>query len=313
MAANHPFERLLEALKSQGCVVRPCGLDKARAQCPGHRDVRPSLGVTRAGDRVLLNCFAGCKTPDIVRALGLRMSDLFVPAGSAPKKSARIVATYNYCDLRGEPVAQKVRHDPKAFRWRRPHPSKPNSWLSSLDGIQPGLYRLHELVDVPQVYCLEGEKAVDLFWALGLPACCPPSGASRWIPEWSSDLRRTGCTELVILPDADHAGTEHAERVATSWFEQPVNENLEPTIAKVVALPGLTDGADACDWLKAGHTALELEKIVSEASYWAPGAIGRARRERRRALTRDRVRRHRARHRVCNAVNVRDGVTLVTR
>ena len=60
-------------------------LDKVRktgegyaAQCPAHSDRNPSLSI-RAGNRgtVLVHCFAGCKTGDVVSAVGLKLQDLF--------------------------------------------------------------------------------------------------------------------------------------------------------------------------------------------------------------------------------------------
>jgi len=48
------------------------------ARCPGHDDDRRSLSVReRADGTVLVHCFAGCATPHVLRAVGLRMSDLF--------------------------------------------------------------------------------------------------------------------------------------------------------------------------------------------------------------------------------------------
>jgi len=51
--------------------------------CPCHDDRRPSLALTlQAGGKLLVYCRAGCHTTEVVRALGLRMSDLFgVEAG----------------------------------------------------------------------------------------------------------------------------------------------------------------------------------------------------------------------------------------
>jgi hypothetical protein len=68
--------RLTSALRRlDGIIV----LDdyRATACCPAHPDSRPSLSITEIEDRILLHCFAGCRIEDIVRALGLRMSDLF--------------------------------------------------------------------------------------------------------------------------------------------------------------------------------------------------------------------------------------------
>ncbi|MEY4513783.1 MAG: hypothetical protein RLZZ450_5905 [Pseudomonadota bacterium] len=79
-----PLERVLEKLDG----VRQSGTCFS-ALCPSHADRSPSLSVTEAGDdkRVLLHCHAGCTAQNIVDALGLKLSDLFVK-GSATKKTA---------------------------------------------------------------------------------------------------------------------------------------------------------------------------------------------------------------------------------
>src|SRR5690242_80408 len=48
-----------------------------KALCPAHPDQNPSLtiGIGDAG-RVLLHCFAGCATQDVLQSLGLEMSAL---------------------------------------------------------------------------------------------------------------------------------------------------------------------------------------------------------------------------------------------
>ena len=56
------------------------------AQCPAHPDKSPSLSI-REGERgVILKCWIGCTVPAIVDALGLRQSDLFYGALSAPQQ-----------------------------------------------------------------------------------------------------------------------------------------------------------------------------------------------------------------------------------
>ena len=48
------------------------------ARCPAHDDRNPSLSIAEGDDgRTLLNCHAGCETGDIVKKIGLRLSDLF--------------------------------------------------------------------------------------------------------------------------------------------------------------------------------------------------------------------------------------------
>jgi hypothetical protein len=47
-------------------------------RCPVHEDRRPSLGVKEAADgRLLVRCYAGCETADVLAALGLSWRDLF--------------------------------------------------------------------------------------------------------------------------------------------------------------------------------------------------------------------------------------------
>jgi hypothetical protein len=75
-----PWDRMLEALQTVGSRVEfyPGKPDSFKAQCPAHDDRHPSLGVKRAVDgRLLLFCWAGCETADILAALGLAFTDLF--------------------------------------------------------------------------------------------------------------------------------------------------------------------------------------------------------------------------------------------
>ena len=47
--------------------------------CPSHEDTKPSLRVAYNADRktLVLKCRVGCRTGDVVSALGLKMADLF--------------------------------------------------------------------------------------------------------------------------------------------------------------------------------------------------------------------------------------------
>ena len=48
------------------------------AKCPAHADRSPSLSVKDGGDGlILMHCFGGCGTDDVLGALGLTMTDLF--------------------------------------------------------------------------------------------------------------------------------------------------------------------------------------------------------------------------------------------
>ena len=53
--------------------------DTLKARCPAHEDKTPSLDIKIGdnGDCVLVKCWAGCETDDVVKALGWEMRDLF--------------------------------------------------------------------------------------------------------------------------------------------------------------------------------------------------------------------------------------------
>ncbi|EGV18773.1 hypothetical protein [Thiocapsa marina] len=57
--------------------VRAAGDGKWSARCPAHEDRSPSLSVRDTGERVLLHCFTGCESEDVLAALGLTWSDLY--------------------------------------------------------------------------------------------------------------------------------------------------------------------------------------------------------------------------------------------
>lgn len=49
------------------------------ARCPAHDDRTASLSITEAPDKVLVRCFAQCRTDDVLGAVGLAFKDLFPP------------------------------------------------------------------------------------------------------------------------------------------------------------------------------------------------------------------------------------------
>jgi hypothetical protein len=86
---NAPLALLLERLEN----VKPYG-QGYRACCPAHDSKsKNTLSIRTAEDgRVLLHCFAGCSPLEIVRALGLELSDLFEkpPANMTAQEKVKI-------------------------------------------------------------------------------------------------------------------------------------------------------------------------------------------------------------------------------
>jgi hypothetical protein len=169
-----------------------------------------------------------------------------------------IAATYDYCDEAGALRYQTVRLAPKDFRQRR---RVGQGWAWDLRGVERLLYRLPELLaaDPSQtVYICEGEKDVDALCALGLVATTNPMGAGKWQDRFAGPLRGR---HVVILPDADAPGRAHAQQVARSLAAHAAS-------IKVLELPGLPPAGDVSDWLAAGGTAADLERLAEAAPAW---------------------------------------------
>jgi putative DNA primase/helicase len=204
------------------------------ARCPAHPDKTPSLAISEGRKGLLVHCWAGCDTRTVVATLGLRLSDLYYDAASAPdrvtvanerakriapvtdedmakrerKYSAKgqIVARYHYTNSAGEHIATKLRMDPKAFLWRRAD----GNWGQPKDCP---IYNLHGVTNADLVIVTEGEKDCDSLSVLGYTATTAPNGAASWRPEYAEYFR--GKTVLV-MPDNDVPGREYAIKVGGS-------------------------------------------------------------------------------------------------
>ena len=83
------------------------------ALCPAHDDKKPSLTASCNGEKILVNCKAGCSFEDIVSAVGMDSSQFFPnKAKSYPKE---IETVHKYKDKDGNHVMDVVRFKPKDF------------------------------------------------------------------------------------------------------------------------------------------------------------------------------------------------------
>lgn len=56
--------------------VQRIGNDKFKALCPAHDDRSPSLAIKDDGGRLLIHCFGGCETANVLGAIGLDFADI---------------------------------------------------------------------------------------------------------------------------------------------------------------------------------------------------------------------------------------------
>lgn len=175
---------------------------------------------------------------------------------------SQIVAAYDYVDESGELLFQAVRYSPKRFRQRRPNNSEPDGWTWKVQGVHQVPYRLPELLEAVamgrQVFIVEGEKDVERLGRIGVVATCNAMGAGKWRPEFASHFP---AADVVVLPDNDEAGENHALAVANSLKEVAAS-------VRIIRLPGLKKGGDVSDWLASGGTIEALNALIEDEPDW---------------------------------------------
>ena len=271
-----PTELIINALEAGGFKPRQRG-DQWYARCPVHggRD-NDSLSIAEGADgRALLTCHSkACGYHDIMHAIGLDPADGFprVVDFNGRKLGLRSPtndrtelgdpeATYDYIDEDGALLYQVLRYRTatgKTFRQRQPDG---DGWLWTLRDARRVLYRLPAVLGAierqERVYLVEGEKDVHALESLGVVATTALGGAcekaSSWLPEWSESL--TGA-DVVILPDNDEPGRKHAATVTAAL------EGYARSV-RTVNLPDLPPKGDAADWVAAGGTVEDLERLCA--------------------------------------------------
>lgn len=223
--------RLLSKLNA----VKSTGANKWVARCPAHDDGSPSLAVTAVSGRVLIHCFAGCESADIVAALNLTMPDLF----DSPRE-----LEYRYDN--GRTAKRYYKDGRKGF-------------AQSHTGNPPELYRLAKVRAAvaagSDIYLAEGEEDVRALESYGVVATTTPQGAANWS---KADYRPLEGADVYVIADNDKAGLARAQGLV----------NYLPTIGVKVA--GVFTAAhglnDVGDHVAAGFSLLDLVAIDTSSA-----------------------------------------------
>lgn len=223
--------------------VKPNGNNSYMVQCPCHNDKKQSLSITEKDNKILLNCFCGCNTKDILFAVGLDMKDLYNDTNyntfkTKPPKPADVTYFYteNIKKTRYYTYNQSKNQWDKAFCWY--HKDDTGKWIkgAGTDKSKIPLYKqdlllqvknnilqnsqnLQNTQNIDYVYIVEGEKDVDtLTNNLGFVAVSSPNGASKgslkskWLPQYNELFRGLN---VAIIQDNDEVGKQFARLVAS--------------------------------------------------------------------------------------------------
>lgn len=96
------------------------------------------------------------------------------------------------------------------------------------------------------LYIVEGEKDCETLWQHELFATCNPMGAGKWKPEFSPLVQGF---DVVILPDYDEAGIQHAADVALKVM--PFARSVR-IVNLWDIMPDLPPKSDVTDYLERG-------------------------------------------------------------
>lgn len=224
------------------------------AICPAHEDLRPSLSVFMYKGNLVFNCFGGCakdKIKDLVVIGAETENKGQITYDTTPFWELKVAKTYNYLNAKGKILYQKVRFIPKSFAIR--YKKRNGKWGWGMNGHDPVLYNLPNVIRSRRIIVVEGEKNADAIINLGLTATCNYDGAGKWLDSYNRYLYGK---EMWLIPDNDDAGIAHMSLVYEKIHKI--------TRSKIVNLPGLSYKQDPYDWIEMGHTKVEFLKLIGE-------------------------------------------------
>jgi hypothetical protein len=246
--------------------------DALSVHCPFHEDKNPSMSLNLA--KGIWNCHSCGKAGGVLDFERMMMatdsetawSEIYRIMGmERPKTSRTLVKVYDYTDVTGKVLYQKLRYEPKEFSQRQPDGN--GGWWYNLHGVKKVLYKLPDVVTAKVVFVVEGEKDADnLRLALtvadvkDVAVTTTFDGAGHWKPEYAPYF--TG-RMVVVLRDNDAKGKAHQQTVCAS---------VKPYAAKVkaVELPDVPAKEDISWWLASGHSVKDLLALVKATPLWEP-------------------------------------------
>ena len=240
---------------------KPISGGEIRFRCPTpeHSDVHPSARYNP--DKHVWHCDS-CGAGDGVVALAELLGVMLTPPSSNRTNNGGFIATYEYHDEAGVTLHRIGRTANKKFVAERPDGK--GGWLPKITGVRTVLYKLPNVTVAVElglpVVGAEGEKDANSLTSLGLCGTSAPFGASqKFKPEWADSLQGAIVRWFI---DNDEDGRRHGKDVA------------QKCAGKVASFKILTPPAphkDVSDWIAAGATREDIERLADEAPEWVPG------------------------------------------
>jgi len=310
-AMNEAFNAIVEAL---GDRVEKNDGTQVEARCPAHDDNNASLGVG-VGDqpgRCVMNCRAGCATPDILATFGMTTANLFDDhyrgssslatvarpvAIAKPKKpktihptverageaalwsvqqrnaDAILAATHLYHTADGKPFGAVFRFQfGDGQKELRQATATPEGGWITTAG--KSLWPLFNLPTLPATGIVTIHEGEKAAMAAEALGLVATTSRGGAKNPGGTDWSPLAGREVVVFPDNDQAGWEYSLEVATR-----LEALTPPAVVRTARVPGLPPKGDVAD-LQAGtdDELLEAKRVVADAvenavGIWTQAAI----------------------------------------
>jgi len=233
--------------------------------CPFHDDGNPSFSVNLQTGQCKCHTEACGFQGNVIsfsKRLGVQIPEDLrsqLPKREPTVKIVRkqIVATYPYVDEKGNILFYALRYQPKSFSFAQPNGN--GGWIYNIQGVRRVPYKLPQVLAAQEVIVVAGEKDVEKLSDAGFTATTNPMGEGNWRDEYSNYLQGK---DVIIVPDNDPAGQQHAEKVKNSLIGKA------KTI-KVLSLPKeVGEKGDVSDYFdKLKKTPEDLIGLIDATPY----------------------------------------------
>lgn len=242
--------------------------NKSQCICPAHKDNQASLTITEGSVSALFCCHAGCKTEDVLQAVGLKMSDLFYEekrtssswqAYVESREKRKIEAVYNYVSLNGSYAFTKVRMQGKKMLYGILENERFTYGLrgrsrKELKAVYGDVQAIHKAIaEGKPVFIPEGGKDVDILTKQGYTSFTY-GGCSDWQADFAELVKGAN---VYILADNDVPG----KRVANTIFNDL--QGVAKSVKVIVPMPDIPK-ADISDYFESGHSKEEFESLLQQ-------------------------------------------------
>jgi len=253
-------------------TVKSRGNDRVQAVCPCHDDKQASLSISEGNKGIVLKCHAGCSNEDILKAVGLKFSDLFyddnLPRQDKPKwieyvenrENQKVIGVYDYRSIETNAYCYtRVRLSNKKFIYGRMQNDRfiyglsRNTPKKSFKAVFGNIKRIKQAItENEDIFYCEGEKD-----CLTLSKYGYVSFTAGGVSDWCNNLTElVKNADLIILADNDIAGKKAADQIKGDV------QDVVKSVRIIVPVPD-TPKADISDYFL-NHSKADFEKLISQ-------------------------------------------------